>query len=1148
MIMRYIKKISLLVVLALASLVTLPAQAQSTGNCDAALGEAFLDVNNVRARILNNGNLFWRGSPHVYEVPKGGGANAIFASGIWLGGTVGGDLRIAASRYGPYEFWAGPLDDQGNPPSDCSGFDRVFKVSKEDVIAYEGSGVATPDLQDWPTGLGAPTLDAEGNEIDLTGLPLAQRLDRVINLAAGERPAILGDQMLWWVMNDRGNTHNATDSPPVGLEVHGSAFAFNTAGAIGNTTFYKYRIFYKGDVALNDAYFGIFSDPDLGNFDDDYIGSDTTLGLGYVYNADDDDEGGDGYGQAPPATGYDFFQGPLVANDGVDNDGDGTVDEEDERLAMTAFTFYNNGGCVTCDPTDGPEYMNYMQARWRDGQRFTFGGNGRDFSNIPTNYVFPGDPSQGEFWTEFNSDGQGTAIAPADRRFVMATGPFRIDPGDQQEIVFGVVWSRGDNNLDSVARLKADDVLAQQVFDIDFALPAPPAAPRVEATLYDGRVILTWGYNPTDNNYQESYRVIDPLLSSDVTDNDYVFEGYRVYRYANAQDQVGEVVATYDVINGITRVIEGDGLTFLTADGSDRGVQRSHEFGGLTNYETYYFGVQAYAYNAPSGQRVYDGPVRRITVVPAPNENIIPEATFAAAQTSGTADFVADIGGANVGNGSASADVINPAAITGDTYEVRFFRADDSNVGKRVVAIDEDARGTVKDGSQDLAASKSSVGPITYDIVNTTTGVKGFDGQVAFEATGAAAAEGEAVQVVDGLSFNIFGAPNGFLDFQAVSNAAGPLAEPDGASADWQGFPGLGRPSSGQQVGEGAWIIHTGDNGSRGPYDQFIARTVEGRGGWGNLVPYDFEWRFTERCLAAYNANVAQAGCLGWDAFGVRGFDVIPVPFELWRIGIATPDDASDDVRLIPYVIDWDVNGWGLQDFDHSGSSANNDPESDWVYFYLPADLTPGESGYNAWEAAALAWPVGGNGFPAPPSQGDFFGVESGGEIIGRIVVFNWNGGEIGGPYDQDLPEPGTSFRIVTTKPNQPGDAFAVSTVGFGAREQTQEEKVAALDNIGISPNPYKGHSAYEVSQLVDEVRFTGMPEQANISIFTINGTLIRTLTKNSASPLFTWDLQTQENLPIASGVYLIHVEVPGVGEKVIKFAVVKKRVQLNTF
>ena len=98
-------------------------------------------------------------------------------------------------------------------------------------------------------------------------------------------------------------------------------------------------------------------------------------------------------------------------------------------------------------------------------------------------------------------------------------------------------------------------------------------------------------------------------------------------------------------------------------------------------------------------------------------------------------------------------------------------------------------------------------------------------------------------------------------------------------------------------------------------------------------------------------------------------------------------------------------------------------------------------------------------------------------------------------------------------------------------------------------PNPYKGASSYEVSQLTDRVRFTNLPDVATIRIFTLNGSLIRTLEKQSAGvATLSWNLTTNNNLPIASGVYLIHIEVPGVGEKVLKFAVVKKRIQLNTF
>ena len=98
-------------------------------------------------------------------------------------------------------------------------------------------------------------------------------------------------------------------------------------------------------------------------------------------------------------------------------------------------------------------------------------------------------------------------------------------------------------------------------------------------------------------------------------------------------------------------------------------------------------------------------------------------------------------------------------------------------------------------------------------------------------------------------------------------------------------------------------------------------------------------------------------------------------------------------------------------------------------------------------------------------------------------------------------------------------------------------------------PNPYKGASAYERSQLIDEVRFTGMPgEETIINVFTLNGSLIKTIFKPEGVRNQAWNLTTDNSLPLASGMYLIHVDVNGVGSRVIKFAVIKKRVQLNTF
>ncbi|MEZ4700677.1 MAG: T9SS type A sorting domain-containing protein [Rhodothermales bacterium] len=1142
-------------------------------NCEQALGEAFLDVNNVRARILNNGSLFYRGEPHVYEVPKGSGSNAIFASGIWLGGFVGNETapRVAASTYGPWEFWAGPLDENGNPPADCGIFDRVYKVNKTDIQNYEASGATTPALTGWPTGLGAPTLAAPGNgvdddedgEIDEEGelikfdisVPLASRASRVIDLAAGERPAILGDQSIWWVMNDRGNTHERSSSSPIGVEVHGLAFAFNQAGAIGDMTFYKFNIFYKGSEPLNRAYLGIFSDPDLGDFADDYVGSDSTLGLGYVYNADNEDISGEGYGTPAPAAGYDFFQGPIVPSVGDTALVSGRKIPDFKNLGMTTFAFYNNGGTVIGDPASAEDFYNYMQGRWRDGRVFTYGANGRDEtgggSTIPTRFMFSGDPVTGTGWTEFNPDpftNSVPPISPGDRRFAMATGPFTINPGDEQEIIFGVVFARGTDNLNSVAKLRQVDAAAQSAFDVNFDLPVPPNAPNVTVTALDGEVVLEWTNPSNSNNYLDSYAEFNPLAVVEPGSPDeaktYFFEGYDIIQYDDVADQTGKLIATYDVANGVTRVIDGlEGEpTEITAFGTDSGVQNFHRITNLTNYKTYSFGVQAYAYNEGSVPKVFRSPVTRFEVIPTRGEDALSETAVTAAQSVAEPDILADRAG--VGEGRVWVDVVNPGRVQNATYTVEFYSIEvpdkvDGRVAEEENVVDP-AVGTP------AVAKTSAATATTFDIKRNGTVI--FDGS----ATGEPAPQREKLTVIDGLQFSVVGPELGIKGFAAVSNNAGPIDPPDMAAFAFNssGFPILegnvtpegsypsnDRPTEGvqQALSAAKWGFHAGgassiNFGSTSDGTTFLGRAVR-NDNLDRVSFYDWEMRFTQACADGINGVIEETDCLAWRAFDDGA--IVEVPFQLWRVGVGTLTDPSDDVRLIPGICE-EACGAGTDSLvydlggDHPISGGDNDPFTDWIYWYLPEDggATPGEQGY----------------------QDFFFGTaDTGGEVFARTVLVNFNGGTLP-DVNAPLPESGTTFRLYTYKPSQPGDTFTLSTAGFEVAAATQAQKEADLETIGITPNPYKGASIYERSQLIDEVRITNLPQEATIRIFTLHGALIRTLRKNSPERYLSWDLTTDNALPIASGMYLVHVEVPGVGEHTIKFAVVKKRVQLNVF
>lgn len=105
-----------------------------------------------------------------------------------------------------------------------------------------------------------------------------------------------------------------------------------------------------------------------------------------------------------------------------------------------------------------------------------------------------------------------------------------------------------------------------------------------------------------------------------------------------------------------------------------------------------------------------------------------------------------------------------------------------------------------------------------------------------------------------------------------------------------------------------------------------------------------------------------------------------------------------------------------------------------------------------------------------------------------------------------------------------------------------------ALDIINIVPNPYYAYSGYEASQSDNRVKITNLPQKCSIRIYTVNGLLVRTLRKDEPKTSLDWDLQNQSKIPIASGLYIIHVDVPGVGEKTLKWFGVMRPIDLDSY
>ena len=105
-----------------------------------------------------------------------------------------------------------------------------------------------------------------------------------------------------------------------------------------------------------------------------------------------------------------------------------------------------------------------------------------------------------------------------------------------------------------------------------------------------------------------------------------------------------------------------------------------------------------------------------------------------------------------------------------------------------------------------------------------------------------------------------------------------------------------------------------------------------------------------------------------------------------------------------------------------------------------------------------------------------------------------------------------------------------------------------ACEILNVVPNPYYAYSNYEFNKLHHIVKIVNLPDICTVKIYTVGGTLVRTFHKDSPVTSIDWDLKNYAGIPIASGVYLIHIEVPGICERVLKWFGVVRPPDLDNF
>lgn len=437
-------------------------------SCGPATSFNYIEINNIRARINNGGDMFYNlaNLGPQFNVPKVTDPNrskkhTIFSSSLWIGAYSKGNLKTAAMTYRQegVDFFAGPIDtiNGSTTNTDCQKWDKIWRINRSTIDSFKaGLFTSTPlEIRDWPAHG-----DASKGHAKYLAPFIDVDKDGNYNPQAGDYPDIKGDQMLWWVFNDKGNIHTETGGAQLGIEVHASAYAYNQPldTPLFHTIFVEYKIINRSiKDRLDSVYVGNFTDFDLGYAFDDYVGADSVLNAYYVYNGDADDEGVSGYGINPPS------QAVILLN-----------------RKLSKFVYYNNTtNQNTGNPTIPEDYYNYLAGRWKDGKPLTYGGDGRTGSNIPADFMFPGNPTSTDpaDWNE-----RTAGIAPGDRRGLGTTGPLSFAPGSVETFTYAYVYTRNteSGSTGAINQMKKDlahirDFYAKDTLITNLITPASAA-------------------------------------------------------------------------------------------------------------------------------------------------------------------------------------------------------------------------------------------------------------------------------------------------------------------------------------------------------------------------------------------------------------------------------------------------------------------------------------------------------------------------------------------------------------------------------------------------------------------------------------------------------------------------------------------------
>ncbi len=1061
------------------------------------------NINRISTWIKNDGESDINPNGNSgFEYPRRSGKTAVFQSGFLWGGKVDGQIRVGGSVYRQGTV-PGKILNSGVPATQLVGEDpdaanvRCYRV-RPDYL----TGSVQAEIDD---GEGSESEIRAAYERDWMEWPAADGApfkdvdgDGVYNPNV-DIPGVPGaDQTIWFVCNDTDPNQSQFmyGSLPMGIEQQVTIWGYNSAGPLGSMMFRKYKIINKSNTPITDMYVSMWNDPDLGDAADDFVGCDTVLSLAYCYNANPIDQI---YGSRPAAVGFDFFQGPIVDGEPTDTaifNNQYVVGKK--NLPMTAHYFFINPDAVYRDPTQGQyqgtlEWYNFLQGR--------VGTTGDVFPDPTrpgerTTFALYGDPVAGTGWND------GLQHPPGDRRAGMASGPFVMAPGDTQEVVVAEIAAIGSNNLNSITLLKAYDRVAQEAYDKFFVLPSAPRVPVTNATGLDRKIVLNWGFDLTRVNETETH------------DNEgFTFQGYNVYQLPDPTATKEEAVriATFDIVDGIKAVrdkrvepLSGEEEIVVVQFGGDYGIERSIliekdyiKNTPLNNGSRYYFAVTSYAIFNQSGE---PDPVQ----VPNNLENtfnvitVVPQSTNPGIRYQGAyGDTVKGVVHQGPGDGAVVPIIIDPSLLTGNSYQVTFKEVDEEIVWD----LKNMSTNTVVAANQ-----KNQSGDMNYPIID------GIMVKVQGPPPG--------VKVDD-----VFSTDDRSLWGWEITKGTRRFTWANADGFHWEGFHGaIGYGSPYNVFGPGPEPISAAD----------LKRVLLILGS----VPdgtIDYENPGINPDVPSSDPNFSYAYRYG------RAFALAP----------ARPEFA-------PYIVNA-AGGYSYQDFKKSAPLSAWDIEDPanprrLVIGYLENNVAGGlldgrywPGNHNNYDNVSSTGPrewlfIFDADYSETPNPNFQVEMTSNPLPIMYWLTVNRRGASPFSPNGTGEDE----FAIYPNKINTPNDIYS-----FTAPSVISSKDLAKMDvdKINVFPNPYYGVNSQEINKYERFVTFNHMPEKATIRIFNVSGQLVRTIEKNTAGQFQRWDLLTDSGLPVASGLYIIYIDMPDLGaRKILKAAIIQEQQILDRF